>query len=467
VIKSLLAFLLFFILIAPVLGDGFIIIDDEDIWRIHNERQQLCAINYENGYQNMILSIDTDELHGDQAVWIFPVPAGPDETVIDIMKGFPEPSGYDIEKKVDSEIEGAFSSMRLTQIYTFPWFFTKRVFMGAAKEALTDLAAEPSVVVHEHIEKMGMTTELITAKDGTAFWNWLTLRGLELPEESKAVLDEYVGEDYSFVVSWISDIDEFKKNQAPYWYEERYESGSAKMAVPEMLPPRVRVNVLGVFLKFPTEKIYYPLKPTSVYGSLRVPTLIYVMDFVKPELYPAIEQDTGVEYFAQNRYYVPENMKELFNNKERIDNLKYTKIKLNPPSKYLTDDLWMEKGAPAGISIANCIINNILWFALLWFVICSCLASLISGMVVFRKDKISRLKFLLWGLWNFTTLVGFIIATVFLKTREIDPKLAKQLRKRGMHVSVRDARKIWFVIVFTIVFIILTALFQNIMSAIF
>ncbi len=453
VIKSLLSFLLFFILIAPVLGDGFVIIDDEDIWRIHNERQQLCAINYENGYQNMILSIDTDELHGDQAVWIFPVPSGPEETVIDIMKGFPEPRGYDIERKVDSEIEGAFSSMRLTQIYTFPWFFTKRVFMGAAKEGVAELAAEPSVVVHEHIEKMGMTTELITAKDGTAFWNWLTLRGLELPEESKAVLDEYIGEDYSFVTSWISDIDEFKKNQAA---RERYYG-----------PTAYRTNVIGVFLKFPTEKIYYPLKPTSVYGSLRVPTLIYVMDFVKPELYPAIEQDTGVQYFAQNRYYVPDAMKELFNSKGYIDNLKYTKIKLNPPSKYLTDDLWMEKGAPAGISIANCIINNILWFALLWFVICSCLASLIAGMVVFRKDRISKLKFLLWGLWNFTTLIGFIIATVFLKTKELDPKLAKQLRKRGMHVSVRDARKIWFVILFSIIFIILTALFQNIMSAIF
>ncbi len=457
-IKCLLCFLLFFILIAPVLGDGMIVIDDRDMWQLHNERQQMCAINYENSYQNMILSVDTDELRGEQAVWIFPVPAKPEETVIDIMKGFPNLHGYDIKKKVDSEIKGAFSSMRLTQIYTF-FELRKVVYSGKAMmEGITAATAANgrSVVVHEHIEKMGLVTELVTAKEGTAFWNWLTLRGLELPEDAKSVFNEYIGEEYSFVISWISDIEEFKANQAPYRrpYHENY----------------YNTNILGVFVKFPTDKIYYPLKPTSVYGSLRVPALIYIMDFVKPELYTSIEQDSDITYYAQDRYYVPDDLKELFNNKNNINDLRYTKISLNPPSKYLTDDLWFELGAPAGISIANCIIQNTLWFGLLFFIICSLLASFISGMIFFRKDKVSKLKLTLWGLWNFLTIIGFIIATVFMKTRktEISPKLAAQLKQKGLAVKSRsDSRKIWFVIVFSVIFVVLTYLFQNIMTAVF
>ena len=456
-IKYMLPLFIFFILIAPVLGDGLIVIDDRDMWQIHNERQQLCAINYENGYQNMILSVDADELRGEQAVWIFPVPAEPEETVIDIMKGFPNLYGYDIKKKVDSEIKSAFSSMRLTQIYTF-FELRRRVYFGKGiMEGMALTAADGrSVVVHEHIEKMGLITELVTAKEGTAFWNWLTLRGLELPEEAKSIFNEYIGDEYSFVISWISDIEEFKANQAP---SNRHYLGNYH-----------KTNILGVFVKFPTDKIYYPLKPTSVYGSLRVPALIYIMDFVKPELYTSIEQDADVSYYAQERYHVPDDLKELFNNKNNINDLRYTKINLNPPSKYLTDDLWFELGAPAGISIANCIINNTLWFGLLFFVICSLLASFISGMIFFRKSRISKLKLSLWGLWNFLTIVGFIIATVFMKTRkpEISPKLAAQLKQKGLSVKSRsDSRKIWFVIVFSVIFVVLTYLFQNIMTSIF
>jgi hypothetical protein len=53
----------------------------------------------------------------------------------------------------------------------------------------------------EHIEKMGLTTELIGTKEGNALYIYLTGKGLDLPSDSKAILDEYVGKDYSFVVS--------------------------------------------------------------------------------------------------------------------------------------------------------------------------------------------------------------------------------------------------------------------------
>lgn len=456
-------------LVPSVFADGMIHVYDRDMWQLHNEKQQLCAINYKDGYQNMILSVDVDELRGEKAVWIFPVPAKPEETVIDIMKGFPQLRGYDIKDRVDSEIKEVFMAMRFTQIYTFPYeLFFGRVFIAEAKMmGAAEAAAEPSVQVHEHIEKMGLTTELITAKDGTSFWNWLTLRGLEIPEDSKSVLNGYIGEDYSFVVSWISDVEEFKRNQAPYYYQGEYAGSSSGMAKP--IGERYydgMANVLGVYLRFPTDKIYYPLKPTSVYGSLRVPTLIYVMDFVEPEFYPKIKQDATVTYYASGSYYPTIELQEFFNTKESIRDFKYTKIKLNPPSKYLTDDLWIKEGAPVSIKGANFIIRHTFWFGIIFFIICSCLASMISGMIFFRKD-VSKQKLALWGLWNFTTLVGFIIATIFLKTRQVDAKLAKALKQKGLVVKARDLRKIVYVVVFSLVFVGLTFLFRYIFTAVF
>ena len=83
---------------------------------------------------------------------------------------------------------------------------------------------------------------------------------------------------------------------------------------------------------------------------------------------------------------------------------KYTKIKINPPSKYLTQDLWMTISTPTKIKIADFANRFGFWYGLFFFIVCSCLASLISGTIVFRKDYPSKFKFLIFGLFNFLTL---------------------------------------------------------------
>ncbi len=134
--------LLSFVFIQPVSADGMIHIYDPDMyrWGLVNEDQQLTAINYENGFQNMILSVDVSEMRGEKAVWLFPVPAKPDKTVIDVIKGFPRLWGYDVKERTDDTISGTFSIMRLSQVYTFPfmlffYFGTGSLVAGAWKKA--------------------------------------------------------------------------------------------------------------------------------------------------------------------------------------------------------------------------------------------------------------------------------------------------------------------------------------------
>jgi hypothetical protein len=425
--------------ISLVSADGGFIIYDPDMfrWELQDIDQQLCIINYENGFQNMLLSVDVSDLHGEKAVWIFPVPAKPDKIVIDIIRGFPRLWGYDVKRETDVTISDVFSVIRLSQVYTFLFMFE---FSG-----MGDL--EEKVTIHEHIEKMGLTTELVTAEDSNAFHNYLTNKDLEMPSDLKLILDGYVGKEYSFVVSWISDIEKFKQESAT-------RDGYGRT-----------INIVGVSITFPTDKIYFPLKPTSVYGSQKIPILIYVMGHVTPELYPEIKKDAQINYFVQRSYNVPNELSSFFNGKTRIEDLKYTKIKINTPSKYLTEDLWIKDSAPADIVLADFMNRSVWLWGIIFFILSSCLASMFAGIVVFRKDKPDKKKFALFGLWNFLTLIGFAVASIFLRTKKLKPELEQQLKSQG--ITVWDSRKILFVILFTVFFLIITFVFQLVLHSIF
>lgn len=447
--KKIINLALVFLLISPmfVSADGMIHVEDQYMhsWKIHDEKQQLCVINYENGYQKMILAVDTDSINPkEKAVWIFPVPASPDETVIDVLEGFPNLWGENVEVLSDKKISDIFSIARLSQIYTFPLFnlnygIISNAGVLEATSKSRSLGGVDGVSIYEHIQKYGVTTEIVGARDGKSLYNYLTrTRGLTLPDSSKSVLDEYTGGDYSFVISWFSG----KENDSDYGYP----------------------YTLGVSLTFPTDKIYFPLKPTSIYGSKRVPAVIYVMGYVTPNLYPSIKSDSQVSYFISSYYSPPYELMDFFNKKD-VKGLKYTKIEINSPSKYLTQDLTMENTVPRKIILDTLIIQYTLIFGVFLFALTSCLASIISGIAIFRNNKPSPIKFALFGLWNFLTIIGFSIAALSIRTKKIEPEMEEKIRNLGL--KIWDGRKIFFICLFSILFLILTVLFQVILQYIF
>jgi hypothetical protein len=272
----LISFLVFSFIFAQVaLADGMIYHykPDYQYWQLQSEDQQLAAINYEDGFENLMITVDVSEFQSTQGVWIFPVPSKPHDTVIDIVKAFPRLSGYDVKQKTDRSISDTFDIMRLSQVYTLPLYMISGFSaMGTSTsiEQKTTAALDLGVTVHEHIEKMGLITELITAESGEGFYTYLTDKGLVLPEEAKGILEDYIGEDYTFVVSWISD--------------ERNYTASLDMGYGS----RGIASTLGVHVTFPTDKIYMPLKPTSIYGSEEIPIKVYIIGHVTPELYTKI-----------------------------------------------------------------------------------------------------------------------------------------------------------------------------------
>ena len=439
--KKIFSIFIILLLVCPIVfADGMIHIYDEDMWTLGMENQQLVAINYEDGFENMLISVDiTDDIHGEKAVWIFPIPSNPDRVVIDILKGYPRFYGKDIDSEYNDAVKGVswamvgYSTFPLGIPIAFGFMFTRSRF-GALGDSME------GVTVHERIEKMGLSTELITTKDQASLNQYLQNKGLDLPQNSQNILDEYVGQDYSFVISYISNLAQFKQEAQMNERYDRYGRGGTP---------------IGVSVKFPTEEIYFPLKPTSVYGSQEIPILMYVVGHVTPKLYPEIKQQAEVTYYNQRSYRPQAELQSFFNGKDRIDNLKYTKIKLNASSNYLIEDLWIKNYAPISVSIKS-FLASIFWLGgITLFVIFSVASSLLAGLISFRKNPLPRRKLMLHGLWNCLTFMGFLIATIVMKTKQIDPKLQAQLDSQGLDVTPRDNRKMLYAFLFYVFFIAL------------
>jgi len=371
-------FLVSMVLVPSVLADGGAYITyGEEGWVPANQTLQLGIIDYKDGKEELTITINA-ELNGSRGVWIFPIPAKPEQITVDIVKKIPKFSGYDVRSRVGYEIYKLYPLMMFSQVYTTPYVYVMEVYTagGGGYEGYRE---DTGVTIHGHLERAGLITELVTTEDENKLNDYLKEKNLNLPQQSLSLIKDYIGKDYSFVVSWISDIEKYKQ-----------ETGG---------------NTLGVKTIFPTDELYYPLKLTSIYGNRAVPIFIYVFGHVSPNIYRGIKGKTKIDYYAGN--------------------VRYTKIRINSLANSLTRDLWISRRTPVDILFTDLILINPIVFMIIIFATCSIAASIISGHFVF-KGSVSLKKFIFLGLCNFFTLLGFLIA-VYLIIKEKGKKINRLL----------------------------------------
>ncbi len=347
-------------------------------------------------------------------------------------------------------------------------------------------AIETDVIVHEHLEKEGITTEIITAKTAQALYWYLQNKNLKVEEGSIPVLDHYIGKEFTFIVSWISEkvssslsrseIEQnllyYLKNHNDYSKVSNYFDMQIGIHFPELRNylkisgeeaykylqgnPDVKEGFVdhlfqnpnlitpysqqgkekqkGVFVTFPTTKIYYPLLPTSVYGSEIVPATIRIIGHRSPKIFKDIKNYIEAEYFIDNYVTIEEELKSFYNGPTK--NVKYTKIEIKAPSKFLTDDLWISSGAPLKTFYSSFVAQYALFNGVLLLILSSIITCIITGWIIFRdlrsKNGISKLA--LVGLSNCLSIIGLLIATVLFRTKARDENIASllsEIRQRG------------------------------------
>ena len=501
------------ILLIPLLAipnlahaDGMLIKPDpySDRWDYSGQTNQQAFINYENKLEKMIISIGMEEA-SEEAVWIFPIPANPDKIAIDVVTKFPQLEGEEITKKAKSNLLDIKELLQATQIYPVIFKTVKNPMMyGGMLAGIEEI--ETGVTVYEHLEKEGVTTEIITAKTSQALYKYLQSKNLKVEKGSIPVLDHYIGKEFTFVISWISEKEEkikkklreeIEKDPRNYIDEISYALGDlynekilglVRKDIPELEKPlrdfrkrsedktlrqqqreflaknpmfkEVLINFLvanfqdlpnvspftnikrqakqlkqkGVFVTFPTKKIYYPLFPTSVYRSETIPVTIRVMGFVNPKVFKHIKSYTKVEHFIDDNVRLDDELKNFYSGP--AENVKYTKIEINAPSKFLTDDLWISSRAPLKTYYSSFIAQHPLINEILLLILSSIITCVMTGWIVFRelRSKNGILKLALIGLSNCLSIIGLVIATVLFRTKAKDKNIASllnEIRQKG------------------------------------
>ena len=401
--KRILAVFLILLLLFPyAAADGMIFIEDRDMWYLQPEQDQVAAIHYENGMENLLLAVSPgSSFNGTRAVWIFPVPAAPGQITTDVMKGFPFLTGKNFEDTF-SDAVGTAAAVEILYA-AFPVSLVGGggailfgYFSGIGGATLSKAA---EVQVYTRIEKMGVTTEVVSATDAGALKNFLVERGMEATYDDQGLLRDYIGKNYTFVITSIADVQKFREQEEQANADYNPIAGGRQR------------NQIGVFVRFPTDRIYYPLRPTAAYGSREVPVILYVTGYVTPGVYPEIRDGTEVTYYTQDYFHADSALVPFFNGRTEISPLKYTKIRITVPSDRFIADFWIDPSQPAGITSGESFMQVLPLATVLTYVLFSALASLVAGMLVFKRKRAGAGMLLIHGLWNCATFIGFAVAT--------------------------------------------------------
>ncbi len=436
------------------------------------EDAQYATINFRNGYEKLILSIGVDSTELTQYnnfVWIFPVPASAEKVSNDVMVGttLPMLGGHLLKNLLEQTVLKSFFWSSSSQFYPAPLSIMPLMprdsgmqdrrthspdpmFFRGGSDYGYEIPDLPDVQVYDHVDRFGLSTEIVSAKNHASLTDYLSTLGLILPEAAGYILESYVTKEYSFSVSWINDTDEFVSE----------------------VPSVNGKYTLGVYLSFPTDRIFFPLKLTSVYGEQSIPILIQVMgeatiapdqDFVNSRYF-------SVDYARTDRFSVKPPMLEFF--EEQIGsiatiestlgdpetsfemNAVYTKVGISSPSYLFVEDLWFVEGAPAEVGVADFVVNEWPIITGLTIALISMLSSLLAGIIVYGRFSPSKREFAILGLANLLTIIGFIA----ISTRErIDQTYIDQsIIDRNVEEDRPNALPrpmIYFFIIFTVIFL--------------
>ncbi|MBP8590856.1 DUF2330 domain-containing protein [Candidatus Shapirobacteria bacterium] len=471
---SLIIFLAVFSFIPKsVLADGMVVIPDpySDRWDYSNESNQQAFINYDGDLQKMIISVGLEGEHSKEVVWLFPVPADPNKVAIDVLESLPRLSGEEISGKARSNLDDKTEWLQMTQLYTIPLvsaYETRKVASENVNKAFDapqgiNGMREPDVIVYEHLDKEGISSEIITAKTANGLYDYLKRKGLKIEIGSIPVLNNYISKDYSFVISWITpqtasvdrnEIETYLNNYLLNHYDNklgrlidtffethpqlkdqtsRFSAIDTNPALKEelitqientiqedplLLPRAPTKNQWGIFVTFPTRNIYYPLLPTSVYGSKTVPTTIRVIGHVSPKIFQDIKSYTKTEYYVDGHASFADDIKNFYDGQSK--EIKYTKVEINAPSKFLTDDLWISNSTPIKTYYSTFFAKYPATSAILLLIISSLIAGVLVGWIIFKSLRKNMFKLGLVGLSNCLSILGLLITTVLISTKEKD-----------------------------------------------
>jgi len=367
-----------------IFADGGIVYYDlYDNAYMLNENDQVAYINHDNETQKMIIAVNAKSISSAKSIlWLFPLPAPPEKIKIDIIDKLPNFNG--------NLLKGHFLKYydQLTDLMYYSHLF--RLIIYAIDLTFLELGNSngsiDNINIFQHVEKLGLTTEVISAKNSDSLETYLTQKKLTIPPRFKKLLGNYIDREYSFIASYISNPVLFNQTKPQ----------------------------LGIYVTFPTHKMFFPLLPTSIYNQTEIPIKIYALNYVKPETYNSIASTTKIKYCFNNDIIFGNDFNDFFFNKNYDNNLKYTIIEINSPSNRFLDDLWIGSYAIKPY-IFQLFVDYYYFAAIIIWLLISCISSALAACIAYNDTKFNEKLFFKFGVFNLLSLFGFIIMTYALR----------------------------------------------------
>lgn len=260
-------------------------------------------------------------------------------------------------------------------------------FKGDSLESVSlsaNSARYEPVKVYKRVESFGVETKILSADSAEHLRDYLAVDGIEMGTDILRVIDAYIDPEYCFAVSRVVDADE--------------------------------KGDLGLLVEFETEKPFYPMYITSVYGSRRIGVEVIADGVYEPKM--------GISTLDSEALYLEDDFvygkdQDTFFEKGSI----LTQIQMNKQAFDFDADIYFEKSAFRELT-TQLRLNFWLLMVLMIFIL-----SFLIGSIIFHK------KWLKVGILNGCFgILGMIIGLILYDLFRI-----KKLSFKGIFHHSRDS----------------------------
>jgi len=406
---------------APVMADGvsWKTTTNPEVWSHVQERSQFSIINYHDGYEKMIISIQVaaSELQsGTRMFWLFPIPSSPEDIKVDLVSDVPRLEGSPYGDKVMETVAADpmwYYCVLGSQLWTaaFAPFLIYVMVLGIGGPG----GIGQTVDVFESADRYGLHSEVILADNASNLQTYLGSQGMIIPGSDLVMITDYINSGFSFVSTRIDNLQDFRENATVH------SQGSELY------------YMMGVEADFPTDQIFFPLRLTSAYGDSNIPITVQVLDFVDISTRPtgpSLDVDASYDesedrYLLSDPYWYgyPRRSNESVNQtlaffEEQIGadwashptyeyslfREKFTEIHIDGRASSLNSDLWIKDSQPSSIATMDFFIANPWIIILIIFISISIIAGLIAGSLLDGNKKHTP-QYLVIGLSNVLTVL--------------------------------------------------------------
>jgi len=248
------------------------------------------------------------------------------------------------------------------------------------------------VLVHQQVEKWGIHAETITARGTEDLAKYLEGKYVRIPADRLTYFQPYLSGQFVLVVAWIASQEELLK-QFPQYREQQSLLGARQPAL---------------YLEFPTNRAYYPLRPTRVYGDGVIPIRLYVSGYVDPQAPARISGETKTRYYERDEPV--EKGPTKFLQSLPPSPFAYTAISIRAPARDFTDDIWFApREEPPSFKLAQLMLRIGPMIFLLAPILILIISYVAAGLVALWVGK-PWSRFAALGFWNLLTAVGLWVA---------------------------------------------------------